>query len=64
MNSWPKPFVPLLINYVFPDLKIKDSSVGFKHFDKSKDFRMYVCGITPYDATHLGHAATFLPDKN
>src|SRR4051812_2216352 len=21
---------------------------------------MYVCGITPYDATHLGHAATFL----
>ncbi|MGB8020915.1 MAG: cysteine--1-D-myo-inosityl 2-amino-2-deoxy-alpha-D-glucopyranoside ligase, partial [Candidatus Nanopelagicales bacterium] len=22
--------------------------------------RMYVCGITPYDATHLGHAATFV----
>jgi L-cysteine:1D-myo-inositol 2-amino-2-deoxy-alpha-D-glucopyranoside ligase len=22
--------------------------------------RMYVCGITPYDATHLGHAVTFL----
>lgn len=21
---------------------------------------MYVCGITPYDATHLGHASTFL----
>lgn len=21
---------------------------------------MYVCGITPYDATHLGHAATFI----
>jgi L-cysteine:1D-myo-inositol 2-amino-2-deoxy-alpha-D-glucopyranoside ligase len=21
---------------------------------------MYVCGITPYDATHLGHAATFV----
>ena len=21
---------------------------------------MYVCGITPYDSTHLGHAATFL----
>jgi len=21
---------------------------------------MYVCGITPYDATHVGHAATFL----
>jgi L-cysteine:1D-myo-inositol 2-amino-2-deoxy-alpha-D-glucopyranoside ligase len=24
------------------------------------DIRMYVCGITPYDATHLGHAATYL----
>lgn len=22
--------------------------------------RMYVCGITPYDATHLGHAATMI----
>ncbi|GAA0818340.1 cysteine--1-D-myo-inosityl 2-amino-2-deoxy-alpha-D-glucopyranoside ligase [Streptosporangium amethystogenes subsp. fukuiense] len=22
--------------------------------------RMYVCGITPYDATHLGHANTYL----
>ncbi len=24
------------------------------------DARLYVCGITPYDATHLGHAATYL----
>jgi len=24
------------------------------------DVRMYVCGITPYDSTHLGHAATYL----
>ncbi len=22
--------------------------------------RLYVCGITPYDVTHLGHAATFI----
>ena len=22
--------------------------------------RMYVCGVTPYDTTHLGHAATFV----
>ncbi|MCI0477894.1 MAG: hypothetical protein L0Y55_16755 [Anaerolineales bacterium] len=21
--------------------------------------RLYVCGITPYDTTHLGHAATY-----
>jgi L-cysteine:1D-myo-inositol 2-amino-2-deoxy-alpha-D-glucopyranoside ligase len=24
------------------------------------DVLLYVCGITPYDATHLGHAATYL----
>jgi L-cysteine:1D-myo-inositol 2-amino-2-deoxy-alpha-D-glucopyranoside ligase len=60
MNSWPKPFVPSLINHDFPPLNIKDSSAGLIQFEKYEDFRMYVCGITPYDATHLGHAATYL----
>jgi len=27
---------------------------------ESGEARMYVCGITPYDATHLGHAATYV----
>ena len=60
MNSWPKPFVPSLINHDFPPLNIRDSSAGLIQFKKSEDFWMYVCGITPYDATHLGHAATYL----
>ena len=29
-------------------------------FDPPHTVRMYVCGITPYDSTHLGHAATYL----
>ncbi|HEV3363885.1 MAG TPA: cysteine--tRNA ligase [Acidimicrobiia bacterium] len=29
-------------------------------FEPPKLVRMYVCGITPYDSTHLGHAATYL----
>jgi L-cysteine:1D-myo-inositol 2-amino-2-deoxy-alpha-D-glucopyranoside ligase len=29
-------------------------------FDPPTTVRMYVCGITPYDSTHLGHAATYL----
>src|SRR5262247_4576661 len=29
-------------------------------FDPPQTVRMYVCGITPYDSTHLGHAATYL----
>lgn len=28
--------------------------------DLGDHVRMYVCGITPYDSTHLGHAATYL----
>ena len=48
------------MNHDFPPLNIKQSSAGLIQFKKSEDFRMYVCGITPYDATHLGHAATYL----
>jgi L-cysteine:1D-myo-inositol 2-amino-2-deoxy-alpha-D-glucopyranoside ligase len=29
-------------------------------FEPPPTVRMYVCGITPYDSTHLGHAATYL----
>jgi L-cysteine:1D-myo-inositol 2-amino-2-deoxy-alpha-D-glucopyranoside ligase len=28
-------------------------------FDPGELVTMYVCGVTPYDATHLGHAATY-----
>ncbi len=33
---------------------------GDRIFTGDKPIGMYVCGITPYDATHLGHAATYL----
>ena len=29
-------------------------------FQPGPKVSMYVCGITPYDATHLGHAFTYL----
>jgi L-cysteine:1D-myo-inositol 2-amino-2-deoxy-alpha-D-glucopyranoside ligase len=29
-------------------------------FEPGEEVLMYTCGITPYDATHLGHAATFI----
>ena len=29
-------------------------------FTPEKVVRMYICGITPYDSTHLGHGATYL----
>ena len=29
-------------------------------FEPDRSVTMYTCGITPYDATHLGHAATYV----
>lgn len=29
-------------------------------FEPGEQVLMYTCGITPYDATHVGHAATFI----
>jgi L-cysteine:1D-myo-inositol 2-amino-2-deoxy-alpha-D-glucopyranoside ligase len=29
-------------------------------FEPGPRVLMYTCGITPYDATHIGHAATFM----
>jgi len=29
-------------------------------FEPDEQVLMYTCGITPYDATHLGHASTFI----
>jgi L-cysteine:1D-myo-inositol 2-amino-2-deoxy-alpha-D-glucopyranoside ligase len=28
--------------------------------DISNEAKLYICGITPYDATHMGHAATYV----
>lgn len=60
MSSWPKFYLPPLEGYQFPDLKVIDSSKGLTGLTIKDTFSMYVCGITPYDATHLGHAATYL----
>ena len=60
MNSWPQIFLPPLDDYVFPRLNLLDSNRGLVEASTSQNFSIYVCGITPYDSTHLGHAATYL----
>lgn len=52
--------MPPINDLKFPPLKLHDSYSGFCEYSKNGKFRMYVCGITPYDSTHLGHAATYL----
>jgi L-cysteine:1D-myo-inositol 2-amino-2-deoxy-alpha-D-glucopyranoside ligase len=62
MKSWNEVQIPIIDSSInFPDLKLTNSSTGKKKaLEKKALYRMYVCGITPYDATHLGHAATYL----
>lgn len=43
------------------ELTIHDTSVGsLVALEPSSTGSLYVCGITPYDATHMGHAATYV----
>jgi L-cysteine:1D-myo-inositol 2-amino-2-deoxy-alpha-D-glucopyranoside ligase len=44
-----------------PPLRLHDTATGqVRATAPGATATMYVCGITPYDATHLGHAATYL----
>jgi L-cysteine:1D-myo-inositol 2-amino-2-deoxy-alpha-D-glucopyranoside ligase len=62
MNSWATPAIPTLGTIRnLPALVLTDTATTTKKaLPKKSMYRMYVCGITPYDATHLGHAATYL----
>ncbi len=60
MRSWPAVEIrglpgrgPALRLYDTADRQVRPTAPG-------DTATMYVCGITPYDATHLGHAATYL----
>src|SRR3954469_22244602 len=68
MDSWTSPTLPRL---PAADLAGPGAGVPLSLFDSARrevaptepfagQAGMYVCGITPYDATHLGHAATMI----
>jgi L-cysteine:1D-myo-inositol 2-amino-2-deoxy-alpha-D-glucopyranoside ligase len=61
MRAWTAPDVPRLPEKG-PEVRIHDTSTGEVTEVVPADgaARLYVCGITPYDATHLGHAATYI----
>lgn len=59
MHAWPATEVPVLPGQG-RDLDIHDTATGGRvTLAPGPVARIYVCGITPYDATHLGHAATY-----
>src|SRR5436309_2563413 len=60
MQPWTSTAVPQLPGQG-PPLRLHDTAAGrVRPTAPGGTARMYVCGITPYDATHLGHAATYL----
>ena len=60
MHSWPTPQIPELPGRGRP-VRVHDSTTGELVVAASGDTAtLYACGITPYDATHIGHANTYV----
>lgn len=60
MRPWPAPHIPVIPGEG-PDTRVLDARTGELTVPETTDqATIYVCGITPYDATHLGHAATYV----
>jgi L-cysteine:1D-myo-inositol 2-amino-2-deoxy-alpha-D-glucopyranoside ligase len=62
MKSWAGSIASLQQgNRVVPPLSLfNTASDSIETVEKKALYRLYVCGITPYDATHLGHASTYV----
>jgi L-cysteine:1D-myo-inositol 2-amino-2-deoxy-alpha-D-glucopyranoside ligase len=62
VRSWPTNSIPAVVDGRRPDsIRVFNSaSDSLVLAADSKVAKMYVCGITPYDATHMGHAATYV----
>ena len=62
MRPWPEVYIPQLPSrFTLPQLSLFNSAAQkVEALPLKERYRIYVCGITPYDATHLGHAATYL----
>lgn len=61
MRTWTPPEIPELPGQgIVP--KLFNTATGRLEYPAIPDGKalLYVCGITPYDATHLGHAFTYL----
>ena len=60
MQSWQQPQVPKLPGKGLPLSLFDTAAQSVRATSPGPVARMYVCGITPYDATHMGHAATYV----
>jgi L-cysteine:1D-myo-inositol 2-amino-2-deoxy-alpha-D-glucopyranoside ligase len=59
MEAWRDADVPQLPGRG-PDTKVAAAGGGLVTAAAGPEASLYACGITPYDATHIGHAATYV----
>ena len=60
MRSWTRPVIPRLPGRAPVPRLFDTARAGLAEATPDDTASLYVCGITPYDATHLGHANTYL----
>jgi L-cysteine:1D-myo-inositol 2-amino-2-deoxy-alpha-D-glucopyranoside ligase len=60
VKAWNRPEIPTLPGLSSAPCLYDTSTRGLVEAHTGDTARLYVCGITPYDATHMGHAATYL----
>ncbi len=60
METWSQPPVPSVPGDGRVLSLYDTASKSARATSPEATARLYVCGITPYDATHLGHAATYI----
>lgn len=61
MRTWTEPELPELPGAGATPRLFNTATGRMEHpAIENERATLYVCGITPYDATHLGHAATYL----
>lgn len=63
MHAWPTPYLPELPEPTTSRAPIRIHDAASDQLQVAapgSTAGIYVCGITPYDAAHLGHAATYV----
>jgi len=60
VKAWPSPEIPSLPGTAGSLTLFDTGRQAARPTTPGPTARMYVCGITPYDATHMGHAFTYV----
>ena len=60
MQPWGQVAIPVMPQSPSAPVIYDSASQELRKLPTDRTGTLYVCGITPYDATHMGHAATYV----